>query len=405
LSRLPVDPWIGTLLLKSLGAALDINIAMAAIWENAEMKSGESRDVLRCARDFLSDTLGREWGREVRETFGQLKALVKKSAPLYPGSSGNEDDASICRLWMRVFSHRIAGRAGDGAIYGLSDGRTARLVAKKSSGGREEPPPLILTLSIHEQAGGAQNKKVTVPLYLPLKTEWVVQEFSDVVRTVVECRWDEGKKRVIVEELVRFRNVICDKKEIADRSVYNNEAAAVLAARCLAGDWNWRAAEPKAEQFLHRMRLAASAYPDMKIPLMKDDDWELLFHDISLGKRTLQEVKSTSLLHALEAYAGPRLVGFIERKAPDSIVLLSGRKGRITYFENAPPELSARLGDLIGYPSRFTVADGRIPGVFDILAPNYRTVQKTADLGSFWKTAYPQIKAELRRRYPKHPWP
>jgi ATP-dependent helicase HrpB len=86
-------------------------------------------------------------------------------------------------------------------------------------------------------------------------------------------------------------------------------------------------------------------------------------------------------------------------------LLPSGKKGRITYFDKAPPELSARLGDLIGYKERFVLMDGRVQGVFNILAPNYRTVQKTADLGSFWKNVYPAIKKELKRKYPRHPWP
>jgi ATP-dependent helicase HrpB len=199
--------------------------------------------------------------------------------------------------------------------------------------------------------------------------------------------------------------VICDKREITERNQCNDEAAALLAGRIIAGDWNWRETEPKALQFLCRMRLVSSAYPEMKIPLMQDDDWELLFHDLCMGRRSLDEVKSGSVLHALKEYIGAHLAGFVEKKAPETIVLPSGRKGRVAYSENAPPEFSARLGDLIGYRDRFTLMDGRIQGVFDILAPNYRTVQKTADLGSFWKTVYPEIKNGLKRKYPKHPWP
>jgi ATP-dependent helicase HrpB len=51
------------------------------------------------------------------------------------------------------------------------------------------------------------------------------------------------------------------------------------------------------------------------------------------------------------------------------------------------------------------LCEGRLPVVFDVLAPNWRTVQKTADLSSFWTNAYPALKKELSRRYPRHPWP
>jgi len=95
----------------------------------------------------------------------------------------------------------------------------------------------------------------------------------------------------------------------------------------------------------------------------------------------------------------------VERLAPAKVQLLSGRTGKIFYAENAPPELSARITDFVGWRGPFTVCGGRVKGIFDILAPNYRTVQKTADLDGFWKTSYPELKNQLKRRYPRHPWP
>jgi ATP-dependent helicase HrpB len=408
IARLPVEPAAGRILLdSSTRQELEINIAMVALWESGDIRTGESHDLFALAESFLAGKNDKEWGREVRETYEQISGMVKKLVPVRHAkqSSGKEVNESISRKWMRVFSHRIAGKTGEGAVFELSDGRSARLMEKKTAGGREEQPSLILALSIHEQAGRSQNKKVTIPLYLPLEIGWVEREFPGELREKVECQWDEAKKRVVVEELQLFRTVICGRRELPERNRYQQEAGAVLAARLALGDWNWRAAEPKAEQFLFRMRLVAAAYPEMKIPVMDHDDWELLFHDLCTGKRAIEEVKNDSMLASLREYAGQHLAGFIERKAPETVVLPSGKKGRITYFENAPPELSARLGDLIGFKDRFTLADGRVQGVFDILAPNYRTVQKTADLGSFWKTVYPEIKNGLKRKYPKHPWP
>jgi ATP-dependent helicase HrpB len=85
--------------------------------------------------------------------------------------------------------------------------------------------------------------------------------------------------------------------------------------------------------------------------------------------------------------------------------LPNGRIAKVRYSPNAPPALSARIGDLIGMKGKFRICEGRIEGVYDILAPNMRTVQMTADLDGFWKSTYPQIKRELQRRYPRHPWP
>ncbi|MBM4152914.1 MAG: hypothetical protein FJ220_05265, partial [Kiritimatiellaceae bacterium] len=50
------------------------------------------------------------------------------------------------------------------------------------------------------------------------------------------------------------------------------------------------------------------------------------------------------------------------------------------------------------------IAFGRIPLVVELLAPNRRPVQITEDLESFWRTAYPELKPALSRRYPRHKW-
>jgi len=67
--------------------------------------------------------------------------------------------------------------------------------------------------------------------------------------------------------------------------------------------------------------------------------------------------------------------------------------------------VSARLGDFVGMQGRCKILMGRVDVTYDILAPNYRTVQKTSDLTSFWSGSYAEIRKELKRRYPKHPWP
>ena len=54
---------------------------------------------------------------------------------------------------------------------------------------------------------------------------------------------------------------------------------------------------------------------------------------------------------------------------------------------------------------RCKILMGRVDVTYDILAPNYRTVQKTSDLTAFWSGSYIEIRKELKRRYPKHPWP
>ncbi len=408
MSRLPLEPAVAAVLLQSRSQEeLAVNAAMAAIWESSDKKLTESSDLFELAGEFLQDRRRTEFGREAWETFQQLERIVKDATQDKSQTTLKQDEfrKEVAETWMRTFNHRIAVRTGEGTVFTLSDNRSARLVVKKLHSKELRLPRIILALVVHEQAGREQAKKVTIPLFLPLEAEWIAEAFPETLQRTIECRWDEARQSVSVEELSSFRGNALSRHEIQNKTPYREEITACLAEKLVQGVWDWKKDDPKAEQYVYRVRETARAYPEMKIPQMTDSDWELIYNDMCEGKCSLDEVKKISVLQEIRSYIGPHLAGFIERKAPESIILPSGKKGRVTYFGNSPPVLSARLGDLIGYKDRFALMDGRVQGVFDILAPNYRTVQKTADLGSFWKNIYPSIKNGLKRKYPKHPWP
>ena len=82
----------------------------------------------------------------------------------------------------------------------------------------------------------------------------------------------------------------------------------------------------------------------------------------------------------------------------------TGHRARIRYEAGHKPVLSAMIQDFFGMSKTPCIAFGRIPLVVELLAPNKRPVQITEDLESFWRTAYPELKKSLSRRYPKHKW-
>lgn len=405
--RLPVDPRIAAVVLHgSLPQAREINLAMASLWESHETRVAESTDLFKLAGAFCAGPKDAAWGRDARRTFEQLdKMIAGKGAAATAAQATADLRKEVSIAWTRVFSDRIAFRDGEGSLYTLPDNRSGRLIVTKEGASVQGLPRLICALMVHEQAGRERAKKTVIPLYLPLEPSWVAEAFPGTLQIGVECRWDEMRQRVAPERVTKFKGAVIERVEEPNDGPYRDQIASCLAHKLAQGSWDWKSDEPAAARYACRVQQTAAAYPEMKIPTMTETDWELIFNGLCEGRRSLDEVRKTSVIAAIRSYIGGRLAEFVEKKAPEIIVLPSGRKGKVLWSENAPPELSARIGDFVGHGARFTLMDGRLQGVFNILAPNFRTVQKTADLGSFWKNTYPAIKSELKRKYPRHPWP
>ena len=127
---------------------------------------------------------------------------------------------------------------------------------------------------------------------------------------------------------------------------------------------------------------------------------EVFFDSIFLKKDLTPE----RYQNIIEDYFGKSMISWLHKNFPDNTTLSNGKRAKYIYQEDVV-EISARLGDFIGTRGKHFIAENKVPVRYDVLAPNYRSVQKTWDLDSFWINTYPEIRKELRGRYPKHPWP
>ena len=91
--------------------------------------------------------------------------------------------------------------------------------------------------------------------------------------------------------------------------------------------------------------------------------------------------------------------------APESLTVPSGRSTPLDYREDGAVTASVKLQELFGLAETPRVGPHHEPVTIELLAPNGRPVQTTRDLRSFWERTYPEVRKELRGRYPRHPWP
>ena len=109
--------------------------------------------------------------------------------------------------------------------------------------------------------------------------------------------------------------------------------------------------------------------------------------------------------HALDALLPWTLRKRLDAEAPTHFTAPSGSQVPIDYEAEQGPTVSIRVQELFGLDRHPSIAGGRVPLVIELLSPAHRPVQVTRDLPGFWRGSYADVKAEMRGRYPRHPWP
>ena len=160
-----------------------------------------------------------------------------------------------------------------------------------------------------------------------------------------------------------------------------------IAAVLLADAWLARPHTDGDARLLRRLAFAGQAI-----------DLAAVVRSAAYGAKRLDDIGLASALPA-------DVIRALDRDAPESLVVPSGRARTIAYNEDGTVSVSVKLQELFGLAETPRIGPSRAPVVLELLAPNGRPVQVTRDLRSFWNRTYPEVRKELRGRYPKHPWP
>jgi ATP-dependent helicase HrpB len=236
---------------------------------------------------------------------------------------------------------------------------------------RPRGPHAALSLS---KAAARDAPLAKVRLASLVEREWLTPTASELVH-----RFDVESGKVRAAVVDRY-----DALSLIERPV---AADPDIAAGLLAGAWLARGPRDEDARLLHRLRFAGHAV-----------DLEALVRAAAYGARTLNDVRIDRALAADVARA-------VDRDAPEALAVPSGRRAALEYHDDGSVSASVKLQELFGLAETPRVGPRREAVVLSLLAPNGRPVQVTRDLRSFWDRTYPEVRKELRGRYPKHPWP
>ena len=123
------------------------------------------------------------------------------------------------------------------------------------------------------------------------------------------------------------------------------------------------------------------------------------------GKTKLSEIGADDLGAALDALLPWSLKRRLDEEAPTHFEAPTGNRHAIDYEGAGAPALHIRVQELFGLTRHPSIANGKLPLTLHLLSPAQRPIQITRDLPSFWKGSWAAVRAEMKGRYPRHPWP
>ena len=395
--------------------------AMAWIHSGTEFvqKSKISLDLLTLAKDTLSKAINAP--REVTFTLKQLRDFRDKLRHCEPTKGEAPTSHLIAQSLLAAFPDALATPSGN--AYKLSNGNTIRLQVA-------ELPYAILALSMLRTEAGSKSE-LRVNLYAPIPKELLGGE-SDKIR--YELLWRSGQERFIGVEIHESESPNGDVRETSRKEILPQEASPKVLEKLKEltveawrdklekENWTGRYLTENLQTLLIKMRLAAKLYPEYGLPEFNDEDMELIFNELTDGIFLLRDINEDRYRNIVEDYFGKSMLAWLQKTFPDHYMLPNGKRARYSYQAVATAdeqssgkivqsadgvlvEISARIEDFMQLRGEHKIADGKLKVRYDILAPNFRTIQKTWDLTSFWQNTYAEVRKELRGRYPKHPWP
>jgi ATP-dependent helicase HrpB len=401
LSKLGAHPRLGTMALaaRALGAER-LGAALVTLLEERDLPAH------RNAGADISNRANELWTRGSRGQFGRLPSLAQRWLDRISKVRTNPLDFSLPEyqqagyLLATAFPERIAKRREPGSSrYLLASGAGAALPDGDTISSHEY---LVVA---HLQDRGDDSR---ITLAAPLDPALFSGPLTHLVISETEVRFDEVKGALVA--LTRER---CGAITIRERPAANLSPDAMSEALL---SWlstpEGYARIPFSDDvlaFRARVGWLARRLPTLGLPDLSDDDLrsavaEWLGPFLPAPAR-LSAITSELVASSVEHYLSWDQRREVDTRAPVSITLPNGRSRRLEYGEEQHPILDATVQELFGWASTPFVGSDRVPLTLRILSPAKRPVQVTGDLAGFWKTGYPEVRKELRGRYPKHKWP
>jgi ATP-dependent helicase HrpB len=389
LARLPLPPRLARMVVD--GAAAGAGQLAAEIAAVVSERGLGGDDVDLTAR---LDAWRRDRSRRATDARQMARRWAASSpSPARGGGSGRGPGA----LLALAYPDRLARNRGSGTgAFLLANGRGAN-VDLASSLAREP------FLAVAELAGSAAQGRIV--LAAPITLAEIEALFADRIESRDEVMFDAPSASLRGRRLRRLGAVVLAEQPV--KFVPGPDSAGALAAgivRLGLDRLPWtKALAQWRDRVMFLRRAEGPEWPDVSdAGLAAEPGW---LATALADKTALGELSADELTAAVMGLLPWKLRQRLDAEAPTHFAAPTGSRVPIDYAAPEGPKLAVRVQELFGLDRHPAIAAGRVPLVVELLSPAHWPVQVTRDLPGFWRGSYQAVKAEMKGRYPRHPWP
>ena len=400
--ELGTHPRLAAMMLAARGDECALACDLAALVE--------ARDPLRSRSDalaarwqalaaFRSGRVPGEASRGALAAIDQAAAQWRRRLRCLVAPPGTVPAHAFGDLLAHAFPDRIAHQhPGDTRRYQLANGRSARLFDDSAVFGE----PWLVIVELRHEA-----REALILRAAPVDEARLREDFPDRFGEHDTVRWDAEARALIARRERRFDRIVLDSRP-AGRPDPTKAAQALCDA---VGELGldvlpWTEA---LTQWRERVRCLREWMPELDLPDLSDAALlacrERWLQPTFVGKTRLDALSEDELGEALRSNLDWAARQRIDQLAPRRIAVPSGQERAIAYAHGSAPVLAVKLQELFGLADTPRIGDGRIALTLHLLSPGGKSLQITQDLRSFWQRTYPEVKKEMKGRYPRHPWP
>jgi ATP-dependent helicase HrpB len=397
LRRLPLPPRLARMVVDAAAFGAALQAAEIAVLIGERGLGGNDADLTLRLDALRRDRSSRASdARAMAQRWADI-ALPHANKPS-PQSRGEVSAGALLAL---AYPERIAkNRSGTAGAFILANGRGAQI--DPASALAREP-----YLAVAELAGSAAASRIL--LAAPMTLAEIEARFADRIVTREDVTFDVASASLRGRKTRKLDAIVLTEQPMAlTPSADSAKKFAEGIARLGIGRLPWTGALRQWRDRVMFLRDAGGtktdhAWPDLSdAALAADTGW---LEEALAGKMALAELSSGDLAAALAARLPYLLRRRLDAEAPTHFEAPTGSHVPIDYEAEGGPKIAIRVQELFGLDRHPTIAGGEIPLMVELLSPAHRPVQTTRDLPGFWRGSYAAVRAEMRGRYPKHPWP